>query len=93
MSQVIAMSEQMGGYTLADRGTWLAMKDRSRLRILAQGDKALFNPYGIITVSAVKWPGINSTGAKALAEWMTGPRGRALIAAYKIGGEQCFYLY
>ena len=93
MSQVITMSEQMGGYTLADRGTWLAMKDRSRLKILAQGDKVLFNPYGIITVNPAKWPSTNAAGAKALMEWMTGPKGRALIESYKIGGEQCFYLY
>ncbi len=93
MSQVITMSEQVGAYTLADRGTWLAMKERSGLRILAQGDKVLFNPYGIITVNPAKWPSTNAAGAKALMEWMTGPRGRGLIASYKIGGEQCFYPY
>jgi tungstate transport system substrate-binding protein len=93
MSQVITMSEQMGAYTLADRGTWLAIKDRSRLKILAQGDKVLFNPYGIITVSPARWPSTNLAGARALMDWMTGPRGRELISAYKIGGEQCFYLY
>jgi len=93
MSQVIAMSEQMGGYTLADRATWLAMKERSRLRIVSEGDKVLFNPYGIITVSTAKWPSTNAAGARTLMDWMTGPRGRALIASYKIGGEQCFYLF
>jgi tungstate transport system substrate-binding protein len=93
MSQVIIMAEQMGGYTLADRATWLAMKDKSRLAILNQGDKVLFNPYGIITVSPAKWPTTNYAGAVALMNWMTGPRGQALIAGYKIGGEQCFYLY
>jgi tungstate transport system substrate-binding protein len=93
MTQVIQMSEQVGGYTLADRGTWLAVKDKSTLKILYQGDKVLFNPYGIITVNPAKWPSTNIAGAGALMEWMTGPRGRALIASYKIGGEQCFYLY
>ncbi len=93
MSQVITMSEQLGGYTLADRGTWLAVKDKSTLKVLYQGDKDLFNPYGIITVSPAKWPSTNAAGAKALMEWVTGPRGQALIASYKIGGEQCFYLY
>ncbi len=93
MAQVIMMSEQVGGYTLADRGTWLAIKDKSKMKILAQGDKALFNPYGIITVNPAKWPSTNAAGARALMEWMTGPRGRTLIESYKIGGEQCFYLY
>lgn len=93
MSQVIIMAEQMGGYTLADRGTWLAMKERSSLRILAQGDPVLFNPYGVMTVSPARWPGVNHKGAKALMDWMTSAEGLALVAAYRIGGEQCFYTY
>ncbi|MDP2792442.1 MAG: substrate-binding domain-containing protein [Rectinemataceae bacterium] len=93
MSQVIIMADGMSAYTLADRGTWLAMKDKSALRILHQGDKDLFNPYGIITVSPVKWPKSNYAGAKALMDWMTGSEGKKLISAYRIGGEQCFYAY
>ncbi len=93
MSQVIVMADQMQGYTIADRATWLAMKDKSKLRILSQGDPVLFNPYGIITVNPAKWPTANYAGAKALMEFMTGPKGRELISAYKISGEQCFYLY
>ncbi len=93
MSQVIIMADQMKGYTIADRATWLAMKDKSTLKILSQGDAVLFNPYGIITVNPAKWPSSNYAGAKALMEFMTGPKGRELIAAYKISGEQCFYLY
>lgn len=91
MSQVIIMAGGMDGYTLADRGTWLAMKDRSPLRILHQGDAVLFNPYGIITVNPARWPKSNYAGAKALLEWITSAEGRALISAYKIGGEQCFF--
>lgn len=93
MSQVIVMADQMQGYTIADRATWLAMKDKSKLRILSQGDPVLFNPYGVITVNPAKWPTANYAGAKALMEFMTGPKGRELISAYKISGEQCFYLY
>lgn len=93
MSQVILMATDMRAYTLADRATWLAMKDRSSLRILHQGDKGLFNPYGIITVNPARWPKNNHAGAKALMEWMTSPEGLKLIAGYTIGGEQCFYTY
>ncbi|MEI6386284.1 MAG: substrate-binding domain-containing protein [Spirochaetota bacterium] len=93
MSQAIMMADQVGGYTLADRATWLAMKDKTKLKVLSAGDKLLFNPYGIITVNPAKWPKTNVDGAKALSDWMTGPRGQALITAYKIGGEQCFYLF
>jgi tungstate transport system substrate-binding protein len=93
MSQAILMAEQIGGYTLADRATWLAMKAKSSLAILNQGDKLLFNPYGIISVSPAKWPSTNIVGATALIDWITGSEGRDLISGYKIGGEQCFYLY
>ncbi len=93
MSQAILMAEQIGGYTLADRATWLSMKAKSSLSILNQGDKLLFNPYGIISVSPVKWPTTNIEGAKALVDWITGSEGQKLIAGYAIGGEQCFYLY
>ena len=93
MSQVIMMADQMQGYTLSDRATWLAMKDKFPLKILSEGDKLYFNPYGVITVSPAKWPQTNYAGAVALMNWLTSPKGQSLIAAYKIGGEQCFYLY
>jgi tungstate transport system substrate-binding protein len=69
------------------------MKAKSSLSILNQGDKLLFNPYGIISVSPAKWPTTNIEGAKALVDWITGSEGQKLIAGYSIGGEQCFYLY
>jgi len=93
MAQVIVMADQLGAYTLSDRATWLNMKDKFNLKILYQGDKVLFNPYGVITVNPAKWPKTNIEGARAFMNWLTGPRGRELIASYKIGGEQCFYLY
>jgi tungstate transport system substrate-binding protein len=93
MSQVIMMAEQTSSYTLADRATWLAMKSKSKLVILSEGDKTYFNPYGIISVNPATWPATNIKGATALMDWMTGPQGRALIAGYRIGNEQCFYLY
>jgi tungstate transport system substrate-binding protein len=93
MTQAIQMAEQVGGYTIADRATWLKVKDKFKLTVLYQGDKDLFNPYGVITVNPAKWPSVNIAGAKAFMDWITGPRGQALIAAYKLGGEQLFYLY
>ncbi|MEI6876599.1 MAG: substrate-binding domain-containing protein [Spirochaetota bacterium] len=93
MSQAIMMADQVGGYTIADRATWISMKGKTGLKILSQGDKLLFNPYGIITVNPAKWPASNVEGAKALSDWMTGPMGKALIIGYKLGGEQLFYLF
>lgn len=93
MSQVIIMAEQLAGYTLADRATWLAVKASAPgLLILFERDSGLLNPYGIITVNPAKWPHVNVEGAKALAEFFTSPEGRALIESFKIGGDQCFFL-
>lgn len=94
MSQVIMMAEQLGGYTLADRATYLAVKGSSPgLTIVFEKDPALLNPYGIIAVNPAKWPHVNVAGAKALMDFFTGPSGRALIESFKIGGEQCFFLF
>lgn len=94
MSQVIMMAEQLGGYTLSDRATWLAVKNTAPgLAILFEKDPALLNPYGIITVNPAKWPHVNLAGAKALMDFFTGPEGRDLITSFKIGGEQCFFLF
>ena len=93
MSQVIIMAEQLGGYTLADRATWLAVKGSAPgLSIIFEKDADLLNPYGIITVNPAKWPHVNVAGAKALMDFFTGPDGRSLIESYKIGGDQCFFL-
>ena len=93
MEQVILMANGMPGYTLADRGTWLAVKGKTALKICYQGDKGLFNPYGIIAVNPAKWPAANHRGAKALIEWITGSEGRAAIESYKLNGEQLFFVY
>lgn len=93
MSQTIMMADQMSGYTISDRATWLAVKQNSALAVVYQGDKSLFNPYGAISVSAARFPKNNSAGAKALVEWLVGSEARAIVAGFKIGGEPCFFLY
>ncbi len=93
MEQVILMANGMPGYTLADRGTWLAVKDKTSLKICYEGDKGLFNPYGIIAVNPAKWPAANTEGAKALIEWVTGKEGLAAIESFKLNGEQLFFTY
>ncbi|MCX7027287.1 MAG: substrate-binding domain-containing protein [Spirochaetes bacterium] len=94
MSQVIAMSDQLSAYTLADRATWLAVKGSAPgLAIVFEKDPILLNPYGIITVSQAKWSHVNVAGAKALMDFFTGAEGKALIQSYKIGGEPCFFIF
>ncbi|HRZ88913.1 MAG TPA: tungsten ABC transporter substrate-binding protein, partial [Spirochaetia bacterium] len=93
MEQVILMANGMPGYTLADRGTWLAVKDKTSLKICYQGDKGLFNPYGIIAVNPAKWPSANNEGAKALIAWIMSKEGLKAIESFKLNGEQLFFTY
>ena len=90
MGEVLMMAGEMRAYTLADRGTYIAYRDKIDLPILMQGDPRMFNPYGIIAVNPKKYPDINYKGATQLAEWITSPEGQQLIASFKVGGEQLF---
>lgn len=91
MGEVLNMAAEMRAYTLTDRATYGAYKAKTGLAILVEGDKRMFNPYGIIAVNPAKRPGVNYRGAKQLIEWMTSPEGQARIAAFKPGGEQLFF--
>ena len=90
MGKVLQMADEMNAYTLADRGTWLAYRDKSRLQVAYQGDEALFNPYSIIEVNATRYPELNHQGARALITWIRGTEGQQAIAAFRKSGEQLF---
>lgn len=90
MGEVLMMSGEMRAYTLTDRGTYIAYRDRIGLPILMQGDPRMFNPYGIIAVNPKKYPSANYQGAKQLTDWITSVEGRRLIADFKANGEQLF---
>jgi len=92
MGEVLTMAGEMQGYTLSDRATYAAYKAKTGLEISVQGDRQMFNPYGIIAVNPKKYPEINHAGAMALIEWMTGPEGRAAIVGFKPNGEQLFFV-
>ena len=91
MGPALNMAASTNGYVLADRGTWLSFKNRGELAVLVEGDKALFNQYGVMVVSPAKHPHVKQALAQAFADWLVGPAGQAAIAAYKIGGEQLFF--
>jgi tungstate transport system substrate-binding protein len=91
MGEVLNMAAEMGAYTLTDRATYGAYRARTGLAILVEGDKRMFNPYGIITVNPDKHQGINYKGARLLADWITSPEGQARIASFKPAGEQLFF--
>jgi len=90
MGKVIQIADELGGYTLADRGTWIAYRNKTKLHLLFEGDAVLHNPYGIIEVSPERYPDLNHAGAQALIKWITSKTGQKLIADFKIAGFQLF---
>ncbi|MGA2640993.1 MAG: substrate-binding domain-containing protein [Spirochaetia bacterium] len=91
MGEVLVMSSNLRAYTLTDRGTWIAMKDKlPGLRILSEGDAALFNPYGVIAVNPQKHPGVNYMAAMQYIAWVTSVQGQKIIRDYTMGGQQLF---
>ena len=78
-------------YTISDRGTWLNFKNRGDLTILVEGDKRLFNQYGVMLVSPEKFPHVKAREAQQFIDWVTSPAGQAVIASYKINGQQLFF--
>ncbi len=91
MGPALNIASSTNAYVLADRGTWLSFKNRGDLRVLVEGDKTLFNQYGVMVVDAARHPHVRQAMAQAFADWVTSPAGQAAIAAYKIGGEQLFF--
>ena len=91
MGPALNIAASSGAYVLADRGTWLSFKNRADLAVLVEGDKRLFNQYGVMVVSFTKFPQLDSAGAQKFVDWVISPAGQSTIAAYKIGGEQLFF--
>jgi tungstate transport system substrate-binding protein len=91
MGEVLTMSSNLKAYTLSDRGTWIAMKDKlPGLRILEEGDPGLFNPYGVIAVNPQKHPEANYMAAMQYIAWVTSVQGQKVIRDYTLGGQQLF---
>lgn len=90
MGPTLNMANEMQGYTMTDRGTWLAYNNKLDLEILFQGDKQLFNPYQVILVNPERYPSINYQGAKEFSDWLVNPRGQDLINKFKLHGKQLF---
>ena len=91
MGPALNMASATGGYVMSDRGTWLNFKNRADLAVLVEGDKRLFNQYGVMLVSAAKHPQVKAAEGQKFIDWVTGAEGQAVIASHKIGGEQLFF--
>lgn len=91
MGASLNIASSMNGYILTDRGTWISFKNRGNLAILVEGDKRLFNQYGVILVNPVKHPNVKKDLGQQFIDWIISPEGQKAIAEYKIGGEQLFF--
>lgn len=91
MGRVLQMTSEMQGYTLTDRGTWLAMRSKLDLQLLVEGSVDLANPYQVILVNPKRHPGINQKGARQLRDWLRSKEGQTLIGNFQINGEPLFF--
>jgi tungstate transport system substrate-binding protein len=91
MGPALNTASSMNAYLLADRGTWLAFKNRGDLMILVEGDKRLYNQYGVMLVNPEKHPTVKKDLGQTFIDWLVSPDGQKSIADYKIGGEQLFF--
>jgi tungstate transport system substrate-binding protein len=80
-----------GAYVLADRGTWISFKNKGDLEILVEGDKKLFNQYGVILVNPDKHPSVKKELGQSFIDWLVSAEGQKAIADYKIEGKQLFF--
>ena len=91
MGPALNTASAMNAYILADRGTWISFKNRGSLGIVVEGDKRLFNQYGVMLVNPAKHPSVKKDLGQAFVDWVVSPEGQKAIAGYKIGGEQLFF--
>ena len=91
MGAALNMTSASNAYVLSDRGTWLAFKNRGDLAIVVEGDKRLFNQYGVMLVNPAKYPTVKKDLGQQFIDWLVSPEGQKVIAGYKIGGQQLFY--
>ncbi|HEY7655287.1 MAG TPA: extracellular solute-binding protein [Burkholderiales bacterium] len=91
MGPALNSASSMNGYILTDRGTWISFKNRGDLTIVMEGDKRLFNQYGVILVNPKKHKHVKKDMGQAFINWIVSPEGQKAIAGYKIGSDQLFF--
>jgi tungstate transport system substrate-binding protein len=91
MGPALNMAASTNSYVLADRGTWLSFRNRADLGILVEGDRRLFNQYGVMLVSPQRFPHVKAKQAQQFIDWVTSPAGQQVIASYRINGQQLFF--
>jgi tungstate transport system substrate-binding protein len=91
MGATLNTATGMGAYTMSDRATWIAFKNKGDMEILVQGDKRLFNQYGVILVSPQRHPHVKAKAGQVFIDWLLSKEGQAAIASYELNGQQLFF--
>lgn len=91
MGPTLNTASAMNAYALTDRGTWLGFRNRGDLTILVEGDRRLFNQYGVILVNPRRHPHVKAADGQAFIDWLVSREGQAAIASYMVNGEQLFF--
>jgi len=91
MGAALNTASAMDAYVLSDRGTWISFKNRADLAVVVEGDKRLFNQYGVMLVNPEKHPQVKKDLGQAFVDWLISPEGQTAIAGYKIDGQQLFF--
>jgi tungstate transport system substrate-binding protein len=91
MGAALNTAAAAAAYVLADRGTWIAFQNRRALGIVVEGDKRLFNQYGVILVDPKKHKHVRAKAGQAFIDWLVSPEGQKTIASYRRNGEQLFF--
>jgi len=91
MGPALNMASSLGAYVLSDRGTWLSFKNKGDLAVLVEGDQRLFNQYGVMLVSAAKYPHVKTAEGQKFVDWVLSPAGQTTIAGYKVNGDSLFF--
>lgn len=91
MGPALNMASAQNAYVLADRGTWLSFRNRGELAVLVEGDRRLFNPYGVMLVNPAKHPHVKAADGQIFVNWLVSADGQRAIADYRIEGQPLFF--
>ena len=91
MGQTLNTASGLDAYALTDRGTWISFANKGNLEIVVEGDKRLFNQYGVILVNPAKHPHVKAADGQAFVDWLIARAGQAAIADFKLDGQQLFF--
>jgi tungstate transport system substrate-binding protein len=91
MGAALNTAQGSNGYVLSDRATWINFKNKGDLEIVVEGDKRLFNQYGVMLVNPTKHPNVKKADGQAFIDWLISAEGQKAIADYKINGQQLFF--